>query len=348
MTSSFRQPLTVMTRNVYLGADTERCVHAPDGLTGEEALNAFARANHEARAIVDATDFTVRARLLAAELAGTGAELVGLQEVALWRRGPLVPARLGDAVAEEVELDFLAELVRALRDAGCAYTPVQVQTGTDVQGPSCTDDPASGSSVRLTLRDVILLRDDAPLRLLGTGGGLYASALRLDVAGLPVSYRRGFGFVDVLVGDTPVRFVNTHLEAHDPAVAAAQADELLAGPAVGGRPGDSTTIVVGDFNSDPLDPHTCGAYDRMVAAGFADLWLRWRPAEDGWTYGVRGERLDDADGSGFDRRIDLVFGRGAVELPVRWGRVTGATPDARDRSTGLWPSDHAGVVLQVG
>ena len=47
------------------------------------------------RAIVDDTDFTVRAGLLADEIVATEPDLIGLQEVAWWRHGPLQLDKVG-------------------------------------------------------------------------------------------------------------------------------------------------------------------------------------------------------------------------------------------------------------
>ena len=80
--------VTVMTRNVYLGGDINRPVRAARGKSAGEALAALGQANDQVRAIVDQTDFRVRSRLLAAEIAAARPDLVGLQEVALWRQGP--------------------------------------------------------------------------------------------------------------------------------------------------------------------------------------------------------------------------------------------------------------------
>ena len=51
----------------------------------------------------------------------------------------------------------------------------------------------------------------------------------------------------------------------------------------------------------------------------------------------------------FSRRIDLVLARGlpADRLTASRGEVTGDEPADRDPGTGLWPSDHAGVVLEL-
>ena len=78
------------------------------------------------------------------------------------------------------------------------------------------------------------------------------------------------------------------------------------------------------------------------------LRLRWAPAEEGWTSGLS-ETVDDATGDGFDHRIDMVFGRSAqgAGYAVDKGRVTGTSVTDRDPATGLWPSDHGGVVLRL-
>ena len=83
------KPVTVMTRNLYLGADINRPVAAAlaaqaAGGTAQQILVALANATHVTRAIVDDTDFTVRADLLADEIAATEPDLIGLQEVTWW------------------------------------------------------------------------------------------------------------------------------------------------------------------------------------------------------------------------------------------------------------------------
>ena len=95
-------------------------------------------------------------------------------------------------------------------------------------------------------------------------------------------------------------------------------------------------------------PHKA-AYDLITGAGgFTDQWLEWAPAEEGWTSGLS-ERVKDTSAAGFDHRIDMVFGRTASGdgLGVDRGRVTGDELSDRDPATGLWPSDHAGVVLRL-
>ena len=127
------KPVTVMTRNLYLGADINRPVNAALAaqaarrLRGSRSLVALANATHVTRAIVDATDFTVRAGLLADEIAATEPDLIGLQEVAWWRHGPLAArARSASRTRRTTDYDFLQMLLDALAARGAAYEAVSI------------------------------------------------------------------------------------------------------------------------------------------------------------------------------------------------------------------------------
>ncbi|MEV0284622.1 MULTISPECIES: endonuclease/exonuclease/phosphatase family protein [unclassified Kribbella] len=359
------KPVTVMTRNIYLGADIQRPIRATAGLTGAAAFVALGNANHVTRQIVDRTNFPRRSELLAAEIAGAKPDLIGVQEVALWRHGPLELPGAGSPGAlnaTTVDYDFLAILLQDLRQAGVPYKAVVVQRESDVEAPAFVGNPFTGMAtqgrdVRLTVSDVVLLRASSNLRVIDSGSGQYDARLVLDVAGLPATTIRGFNWVDVAHGSgRSFRFVNTHLEAFSSDLALAQAMEMLSGPA-GDR--GRTTIIGCDCNSDPLNstvkptdplgtPHN-GPYNFITGpGGFTDLWLTWRPAEQGWTSGLN-ETVDEPAPPSFDHRIDMIFARPAPGEQVRVvaGEVTGATSAAKDPVTGLWPSDHAGVVLTL-
>jgi endonuclease/exonuclease/phosphatase family metal-dependent hydrolase len=359
------KPVTVMTRNIYLGADIQRPIRATAGLTGAAAFVALGNANAVTRAIVDQTNFPRRSQLLAREIAGAKPDLIGVQEVALWRHGPLelpgsgTPGALN---ATTVDYDFLAILLQDLRQEGVPYKAVVVQQESDVEAPAFVGNPFTGTAtqgrdVRLTIRDVILLRASSNLRVLDSGSGQYDAKLVLTVAGLQASFVRGYNWVDVAHGSgRSFRFVNTHLEAFSSDLALAQAVQLLAGPA-GDR--SRTTIIGCDCNSDPLNssvkptdplgtPHN-GPYNFITGpGGFTDLWLTWRPANEGWTSGLN-ETVDEPAPPSFDHRIDMIFARAAPgeEVRVIAGEVTGAASADKDPVTGLWPSDHAGVVLTL-
>ena len=349
--------LTVMTRNLYLGGDITRPLTAVQGITDPTAaLVAFANANDELRTIVDRTDFPSRSELLAREIAHSKPDLVGLQEVALWRSGPLELTRVGLANAETVDYDFLAILLDDLARRHQPYEAVQVQQEADVEGPAFRGVPgqpgfADPRDVRLTMRDVILRRVGSDAKVEAVGGANYATRLDVPLGGATFSFIRGYGFADVLLDGQRLRFVNTHLESQFSGIALQQAAELLAGPAaVTGRP----LVVVCDCNSDPLDPSTkpgdptphFAPYRLLTGAGgLTDEWLQFAPAEEGFTSGLS-ELVNDADTSGIDHRIDMVFARraGGSAVPADHGRITGLD---RQTDEGLWASDHAGVVLRL-
>jgi hypothetical protein len=135
------QTVTVMTRNIYLGGNINRPIRAALERTGEQGVLALGHANHELREVVDRTDFATRSRLLADEIAAARPDLVGLQEVALWRHGPMELDRIGHANASQVDYDFLATLLADLANRGIRYEPAHVQQLSDVEGPAFTGNP---------------------------------------------------------------------------------------------------------------------------------------------------------------------------------------------------------------
>ena len=359
LSSDSPSTVTVMTRNVYLGADVNRPVRAVAGRTGPEALIALGQANHEVREILDHTDFAVRSRLLAAEMAAAGADVVGLQEVALWRSGPMELDQLGRLNAATVDYDFLSLLLTELERRGTRYDVVQAQNSSDVEAPAFTGDPFAGTAeagrdIRLTLRDVILIRADSPITVADRGSGQYRARLDISLGGIPYSYIRGFAWADLEIGQTELRFITTHLESESADLTLAQAEELLAGAAAE-RSG--LTVIACDCNSDPQHQSVrpgnsvppAAAYARLTGSGgFADTWLAQGPAAGpGFTFGL-GEDVNDPTAQ-FSRRIDLVLARGLrpEQLAASRCEVTGDQPADRDPGTGLWPSDHAGVVVEL-
>jgi endonuclease/exonuclease/phosphatase family metal-dependent hydrolase len=355
------KPITVMTRNVYLGADINRPITAALTAQGqgggfEEILVALANGTETTRAIVDKTDFHVRARLLANEIKRTSPDLIGLQEVALWRSGPLQLDQVGVANATDVDYDFLQILLDELRAQGARYTAAVVGERADVEAPSFTGSPFDGTmggsmrDVRLTMHDVILVRDNASLRVTDTHDEIFAHNLSLGVLGLAFDFDRGYQWADVRAGGQSFRFVHTHLEAFSSDLALAQAAQMLA-EATSNK---TSTIIACDCNSDPLNasikpqdsvPHK--APYELITQTYTDQWLEWAPAEEGWTSGLN-ELVDEVPPT-WTHRIDMIFGRTASGDPlgVDRGEVTGTELTDRDQTTGLWPSDHAGVVLRL-
>ena len=148
--------------------------------------------------------------------------------------------------------------------------------------------------------------------------------------------------------------IRDRLESETADLTLAQADELLAGAAAD-RP--DLTVIACDCNSDPqrqtVDPPNTiasgAAYARLTGSGgFADTWRAQKTAAGpGFTFGF-GEDLRDPTAH-LTRRIDLVLTRGLPpeRLAASRGEITGEEPADSDPGTGLWPSDHAGLVVAL-
>ena len=94
--------VTVMSRNLYLGADIITAATAAN----LDDLKLRATALFQ---VVQQTNFPVRAKAIAKEIDANDPDLVGLQEVAMWRRTPDgVTNTVKDA--NVVVYDFLASL----------------------------------------------------------------------------------------------------------------------------------------------------------------------------------------------------------------------------------------------
>lgn len=359
------KPVTVMTRNVYLGADINRPVTAAlaaqaQGGSAVDILLALAAGSETTRDIVDKTDFGIRARLLADEIKRVSPDLVGLQEVALWRSGDLELdlAAVGVPNATEVDYDFLQLLLDELNSQRPLYSAAVVGLRADVESPSFTGNPFTGTmagrqqDVRLTMHDVILVRNSGSLTVTGAHDKVFAANLSLGVGGVSFDFDRGYQWADVRAGSQSFRFVNTHLEAFSSDIALAQAGEMLATATATAT--DTSTVIACDCNSDPLNSSTKPgdtvqhkAPYELITQTFTDQWLRWAPAHTGWTAGLN-ERVDENPPT-WTHRIDMIFGRTATGAPlgVDRGEITGNELADRDAASGLWPSDHAGVVLRL-
>jgi hypothetical protein len=337
------QVTRVMTRNLYLGADLGPALSAP-------SLSAFVDANGAVLRQTTATNFPVRARGLAAEILGKHPDLVGLQEVALWRTGPasVSPLLGGPKTAATVRYDFLQLLLHQLNAGEERYRPVVVQQEFDFEAPA-NENAVSGDgpqqapdaelNARLTMRDVILVRVDAGVRVSEPAGGTFQHLLTLPILGVPVSVTRGWTKVDAKVrGGTRFRFVNTHLEAFDPRTAhpsirAQQAGELVSttGPATGALP----VVLLGDLNSDDdtVVPDDQQAYRVLLDAGFVE-----RSTADPLSCCINSFDLTTGTDAEFDHQVDHVMTDAPDTMRLVDSSVTGRT-----MNNGYWDSDHAGV-----
>lgn len=323
--------LKVMTRNIYLGADISK----PIGKTGDE----FVQANTEVWDTVRETNFPARARLLAREIARTRPDLIGLQEVALWRRGAQGVSDGAETPARRVVYDFLRILRRALARRGLEYRVGSVQNEADVEGPT-----SYGYDVRLTMRDAILVKRREGLRIRRRSGDNFTARFAVPTPVGVYQVLRGWTAVDMSFRGRRFRFLNTHLEAFLPSVRQAQAVELVApgGPANHPRP----VILVGDLNSDP-DGRDNGdpiPYETLAAAGFRDTWDLAHGSRLANSCCMNQENIKDPPPAPFDHHIDHILVKPTMRTLSN--RIVGN--DRRNRTgSGLWPSDHGGHVARL-
>ena len=342
------QAVDVMTRNLYLGADLAPAIGAP-------SLEAFVAATGQILREVSANDFPTRAKGLAAEILAEKPDLVGLQEVALWRTGPpsLAPLLGAGPSATTVRYDYLQLLLDQLNKGKAQYEVVVSQNEFDLEapgdengvagdGPAAEGIPDAEINGRLTMRDVILARRGSGVQTSNPQSGNFKTLLAVPILGQSLTINRGWTATDAKVrGSGWFRFVNTHLEAFDPAalvpsIRSLQAGELVApgGPATGSLP----VVLVGDLNSDDdtVEPGDQQAYLTLVNAGLVE-----RSTADPLGCCLKSSLLAEGAGGSvadFDHQVDHVMTNDPDDVTLDDSEVTGLLP-----VNGFWDSDHAGL-----
>jgi endonuclease/exonuclease/phosphatase family metal-dependent hydrolase len=346
----------VMSRNIYLGADLTPGVQAT---TLQGLVNAAGVIYNE----VDANDFRIRAKGLAAEILQQDPDLVGLQEAALWRTQPCTKSPIPPS-ATTARYDFIKLLLAQLNKGKKRYSLVISKNEFDFEVWANTDGNEStaaagcplGSEIngRLTMRDAILKRTTG-VKTSKAKSGTFDTLLQVRPAGVEVNVTRGWTAVDAQVAGKKFRFVNSHFEAFDSSSAnhtnkgtdvgngqirEAQGKEIVAsgGPATGKLP----VILLGDFNSDTtteVKPGDGLAYRALLGAGFVR-----RAAPKPFTCCLNVSDLRVAAGgkaSHLDHTVDHVL-TDLKKVKLVKSVVTGRKP-----VNGLWDSDHAGLFSRL-
>jgi endonuclease/exonuclease/phosphatase family metal-dependent hydrolase len=322
-------PLRVMTRNLCLGADLGPILLAEDDLA---LFKAVATSFEQARE----TDFLARAHAWADEIDLARPDLIGLQEVAIFRTEPKFQP--GPPNASEVAADFLVLLQDQLQARNLRYDLLIEEYGQDIELPGGIFPNLVG--IRLTHREVILVRTDT-LTVLGKQGGKYRARREVNLGPSKQDLPWAWAAVDAEIDGQQFRFATTHLEPDDGDVQMEQAIEFLAGP------GDTSLpiIWVGDFNSDAEGPPrytnkppSTPTYSYIIERGFLDAWKATNPGQPGFTCCQAADLRNPR--SQLDTRVDLVLTKGPF-------RVDNAVLVGDQPGSGLWPSDHAGVVVTL-
>jgi hypothetical protein len=333
------EKLTVMTRNLYLGAEIQ-------SLSKVETVGEFYAGVQAALAQAAANNFPERAVTLATEIAEKKPHLVGLQEVFNYT--------VNGFNAQPPFRDYLDDLLQALDDQGTPYYVAAVVKNFDITLP------INGMEFGVLDRDVILAREDVDTEIVNLGsfcirpsldGCNYQIVAQFPSPVGPIAFERGFIAVDTIYG----RLFSTHLEVRDPDpdnplsayIQSVQAAELLAmiNAANVIYPPIGPVIVVGDINSSPEHQPAGGIiptpYTQFINAGFDDAWTLSPGKPKGFTCCYAENLSELAD---LYERVDMIF---TDTLPLNVKANVVGNDESGQTPSGLWPSDHAGVVATM-
>lgn len=295
--------ISFLTWNIYLGADLSPLIPiiTPVGVT--EVLRQFL-----------ATNFPIRAKAIAREIASIKPALIGLQEAI---RLELVIPNFPIVIYDFVEL-----LLEELKERGLHYEVAIFNKNVELLGIP----DSNGNTINFLDRDVILIRKEQGLKVINKQQHNFTT--NLD------GFLRGWSLIDVKMDGSVFRMINTHLDPLNSMIRDAQAAELINVPANTNLP----LIITGDFNATPGST----TYNLFVHAGFHDVWQEVGKGP-GFTAHQNPDLLNAV--SGLNERIDYIWFKNGWN-PIEAELVGEAQSDRT--KTGLWPSDHAGVSAKLG
>jgi endonuclease/exonuclease/phosphatase family metal-dependent hydrolase len=312
------EPITVISRNMYIGADVDLVISALISPNPADDLPALL----ESIRVLQRTDFPARVNALADEIAHARPQVVGLQEV----EDVSIDLR-GIGFPTQIELHFLPMLEAALAERGLNYVvAAQVLNTIDAPFPGLT---VIDNEVMLVDADRVTVGPNVIARSFAANIGQVAPGIFL---------RRGWVQVDANIEGVPVTIASTHTEPFGPPqLRAAQVQQLI------GSIGNARrAIMIGDFNDDPSSL----MHSVITSQGYRDVWSEANPGDPGLTCCHLAD-LSNAE-SVLARRIDYVFERGMGD-PLK-AKATLVGEESKDRVPGplypVWPSDHAGVVVK--
>jgi len=331
--------IRVMNWNLYVGAKIE-------AIAAAGSLEELVVLAGQVWAAVQATDFRERADAIADYIADHQPHAVTLQEVSTFtlRQPSIYTGYPGDWVEHT---DFLEILLEELRERDLRYTDASTVNNFAFEVPALLGpNPATDLvDIRLQDADIVLVRDDVVWH--SPTSANYSDNPSIVIGGQPLEITRGFASVVIEVKGKAYRIVSTHLTPKEEGETEqlSQADELVALLDGAIEP----VFVMGDLNTAPGNTWT-DSYGKFTTAGFTDLWTIGAPGDPGPTCCQDSDLLNTT--SILDRRFDLVFYRDPAPLDgigladgVQAERL-GADP-AEKTVSNLWPSDHAGVFVNV-
>ena len=321
--------VTVMTRNLYIGADVDAAMAAlANSDPGDDAPALLT-----ALQTLQQTDLAARVQAMAAEIAVQRPQVLAVQEAyELFVDGSLL-GMLGLS-GGSIQLDYLQALQAALGARGLHYAVAGRNTTTDAT--------VAGGAVHIVDHDALLVDADR----VTLDGAPVASVFQANIGEVApgVSLLRGYVARQATIDSIPMLLVTSHLEsgADDQIVGLRYYQALELVQVIGTAP---RAILLGDLNDVAGSP----MYQVLAGAGLTDTWAALRPGVAGLTC-CHASDLSNPQQT-FDERIDFVWTRG---LNAPSGKVQGSMTrtgtEPADRVAGafgtIWPSDHAGLVAR--
>jgi len=358
--------VTVMSRNIYLGADVGRAL---------ELIPNLPAAAQYMWDQVKQTDFSKRAKILAREINQSSPDVIGLQEATIWycKKYPW---------SKKVEVfNFTKQLLHALNgryelvskdgvkalNPGFSINPIPFLTKVNDEQTFKEVFGRSSAACGFETGDALLVKKSDNLEIIEVGNSEYEASY--PIVPTIMTIYRGYSWADIKVKGVPTRFVTTHLESlwdeNKVPNSAKQAMQLVSDLSNTKMP----VIVMGDFNSDPRDPRlkdqpnpgeqpiqsqacqvnavTCNAYLIMSQAGYKDAGPDSLDPKN-YTWGMNAlltgadpKRLLAAksmgNAYGFTDRLDYIFSKNGTESVT--SEIIG--------TQGEYGSDHAGVVATI-
>ncbi len=318
--------VTVMSRNMYIGADVDAVIAALASPDPDDDLPTLTGAI----AVLEQTDFPARAAAIADEIQRTRPHLVGLQEVS---DIDIDLTELGLPI--DVQISFLPVLLDELASRGLTY-----DAAATVQ--NITAMPLPG--IRLVDHDVMLVDRS---RVTVTPGSVQGKRFDLNLGTVVpgVDLFRGWVSLEAVVDGSTYTVVSTHLESGPGGelefLRTVQALEIIAATQNAPR-----VILLGDLNDVPDSP----MHQTLREIGFQDVWTSLRPGVTGNTC-CHAADLSNPQAD-MTMRLDYVFSRGVLGQPQAGvqGQIdlVGLGPQEQLPASGpRWSSDHAGVVATL-
>ena len=358
--------VTVMSRNIYLGADVGRAL---------ELIPNLPAAAQYMWDQVKQTDFSKRAKILAREINQSSPDVIGLQEATIWycKKYPWskkvevfnFTEQLLDNLNGRYEL-VSKDGVKAL-NPGFSINPIPFLTKVNDEQTFKEVFGRSSAACGFETGDALLVKKSDNLEVIEVGNSEYEDSY--PIVPTIMTIYRGYSWADIKVNGVPTRFVTTHLESlwdeNKVPNSAKQAMQLVSDLSNTKMP----VIVMGDFNADPRDPRskdqsnpgeqpvqsqacqandiTCNAYSIMGQAGYKDAGPDSLDPKN-YTWGMNA-LLTGADSKrliaaksmgndyGFTDRLDYIFSKNGTESVA--SEIIG--------TQGEYGSDHAGVVATI-